>query len=348
MKNNQIIKKFLHAKKEEQKRTVPPVEEWSVDLFPTMLVSELASANFRLSVVSQLYFKENDAIFYEQLLRKYFYCFPKTLRRTNIDEEVYVRQLFAIVAAAFDSGFDKDSQAAQNLFRIVKEQKNVLFNEIINSSCDPISYDSLSESARSIDSYSIRDSIERYQNSITSFLFLAKMTDKTAILSNFDIRNIENLAQHLHDPNFNLHIPEDALDYFCWNLGFQNPLNITDTNLIEYILSNYDEPEAELLQEELYWDADAKNSLLNHTIFYLNSTTRMYKLGDSSLLHQPITQKHLLNAFDNFYNFAHFEDDCSSNGSHRAETLIHYIIQELILDCLHQAKNEMVDMLFFD
>jgi len=351
MKNNQIIKKFLHNKKREQKMTIPPIEEWCMGSFPAMLVSELADAGFRLPLVAQFYFNEDDNIYYEQLLRKYFHCFPETLHRTNIEEEVYVRQLFAIVAAAFDDSFDRNSQAAQNLFRIVREQKNILYNEILNSPSDSISYNNFSEKASGTEYHSIRDdSVERYHNSIVSFLFLAEMMRKTVVLTNFDIRNIEDIVQYVYYPNFDQHIPEDELEYLCWYLGLPNPRYINETTLIEYILSSYDEDEENLPpfeETDTFWDEDAKSTLLEHTIFYVKNTTRMYKLGDSPLLHQPITKKQLLNTFENFHNFDYFDDDFSSLF-HQAERFIHYIVQELILDCLHQAKNEMVDMLFFD
>lgn len=331
-----------NIQKREQKITIPPIEEWCMGSFPSILVSELADAGFRLPLVAQFYFNEDDNIFYEQLLRKYFHCFPETLHRTNIEEEVYVRQLFAIIAAAFDESFDRNSQAAQKLFLIVREQKNILYNEILNSSSDSISYNNFSEKASGAEYHSIRDdSVERYHNSIVSFLFLAEMTGKTVVLTNFDIRNIEDIIQYIYYPNFDQHIPEDELEHLCWYLGLPNPRYINETTLIEYIFSSYDE------DADTFWDEDAKSTLLEHTIFYVKNTTRMYKLGDSPLLHQPITKKQLLNAFENFHNFDYFDDDYSSRF-HQAERFVHYIVQELILDCLHQAKNEMVDMLFFD
>ena len=331
-----------NIQKREQKITIPPIEEWCMGSFPSILVSELADAGFRLPLVAQFYFNEDDNIFYEQLLRKYFHCFPETLHLTNIEEEVYVRQLFAIIAAAFDESFDRNSQVAQKLFLIVREQKNILYNEILNSSSDSISYNNFSEKASGAEYHSIRDdSVERYHNSIVSFIFLAEMTGKTVVLTNFDIRNIEDIIQYVYYPNFDQHIPEDELEHLCWYLGLPNPRYINETTLIEYIFSSYDE------DADTFWDEDTKDTLLEHTIFYVKNTTRMYKLGDSPLLHQSITKKQLLNAFENFHNFDYFDDDYSSRF-HQAERFVHYIVQELILDCLHQAKNEMVDMLFFD
>lgn len=337
-----------NRKIEEDQMNFPKLKDWTMDMIPNlpvMLVSELADSNADTELINHLY--QQNAIRYDQLLRENLRYFPESLHRTNIKDELHARRLFALVAAAFENGFNEHSQDAKQLIQIIQEQQSDLYTAIANTAAgSTISYDEIMKPFFQYKLGSIADSIERHQSHVVSFLILTEAYGKTVLLSSLDLHRIQSISDYVIDSNHNIHITDDDLDYFCWALNLQNPHNIEDTTSIsQYIFSYYAPKDLEYpsptTSEALNIGLDEKDILWNDTIFYIKNTTRMYKLGDSALLSQPISKEQLLMAFDNYYNYSNYED-FGLNYLTQAAIFIRCLVQVALLDCLHSIKEELL------
>ena len=338
-------------KTEEYQMDLPKMKDWTLDMtpnLPVMLVSELADSDADTELVNRLY--QQDTIRYGQLLRENMRYFPQSLYRTNIKDELHARRLFALVAAAFENGFDENSQDAKQLIQIIQEQQSDLYTAIANTAAgSTISYDEIIKPFFQYKLGSIADSIERHQSHIVSFLILTEAYGKTVLLSSLDLHRIQSISDYVIDSNHNIHITDDDLDYFCWALNLQNPHTIDDTTSIsQYIFSYYAPKDLEYpsptTAEALDIGLDEKALLWNDTIFYVKNTTRMYKLGDSALLSQPISKEQLLMAFDNYHNYSNYED-FGLNYLTQAKVFIQCLAQIVLLDCFHSIKEELLTTL---
>lgn len=338
-------------KTEEYQMDLPKMKDWTLDMvpnLPVMLVSELADSNADTELINRLY--QQNAIRYDQLLRENLRYFPESLYRTNIKDELHARRLFALVAAAFENGFDEQSQEAKQLIQIIQEQQSDLYTAITNTAADTIlSYDEITKPFFPYKFWSLADSIERSQSHVVSFLILTEAYGKTVLLSERDLQRIQSISDYVIDSNHNIHITDDDLDYLCWALNLQNPHTIEDTTSIsQYIVSYYAPKDLEYpsptTSEALDIGLDEKALLWNDTIFYVKNTTRMYKLGDSALLKQPISKEQLLMAFDNYHNYSNYED-FGLNYLTQAKVFIQCLAQVVLLDCFHSIKEELLTTL---
>jgi hypothetical protein len=338
-------------KTEECQMDLPKMKDWTLDMtpnLPVMLVSELADSDADTELVNRLY--QQDTIRYGQLLRENMRYFPESLYRTNIKDELHARRLFALVAAAFENGFDEQSQDAKQLMQIIEEQQSDLYTAIANTAADTIiSYDEIIKPFFPYKFGSIADSIELFQSHVVSFLILTEVHGKKTLLSNRDLHLIHRISDYVIDPNYNIHISEDDLDYLCWCFNLENPNNIEDpTTISQYIFSCYGPKDPDYpsptTSEALNIGLDEKELLWNDTIFYVKNTTRMYKLGDSALLKQPLSKQQLLMGFDNYYNYSNYED-FGLNYLTQAKVFIQCLAQVVLLDCFHSIKEELVTTL---
>lgn len=337
-------------KTEEYQMDLPKMKDWTLDMtpnLPVMLVSELADSNADKELVNHLY--KQDSIRYDQLLRENLRCFPESLHRTNIKDQLHARRLFALVAAAFENGFDEQSKDAKHLMQIIQEQQSDLYTAIANTAIDTIiSYDETMKLFFPYKFGSLADSIELFQSHVVSFLILTEAYGKTVLLSSLDLHRIQSISDYVIDSNHNIHISEDELDYLCWVFNFQNPNTIEDTTISQYIFSSYGPKDPDYpsptTSEALKIGLDEKALLWNDTIFYIKNTTHMYKLGDSSLLSQPISKEHLLMAFDNYYNYSNYED-FGLNYLTQAKVFIQCLAHVVLLDCFHSIKEEFLTTL---
>lgn len=338
-------------KTEEYQMDLPKMKDWTLDMtpnLPVMLVSELADSNADKELVNHLY--KQDSIRYDQLLRENLRCFPESLHRTNIKDELHARRLFALVAAAFENGFNEHSQDAKQLIQIIQEKQKDLYTAIANTAAgSTISYDKIMNPFFPCKFWSLADSIECYQSHVVSFLILTEAYGKTVLLSKRDLQRIQSISDYVIDSNHNIHITDDDLDYLCWAFNLQNPNTIDDTTSIsQYIVSHYGPKDLEYpsptTSEALDIGLDEKALLWNDTIFYVKNTTRMYKLGDSALLKQPISKEQLLMAFDNYHNYSNYED-FGLNYLTQAKVFIQCLAQIVLLDCFHSIKEELLTTL---